>query len=528
VTFLDGTSTIGSSAVNGSGVATFSVSTLSIGTHNITAAYGGDNNFNASTSPVLSQVVQQGNTSTTLTSSANPSTESQSVTFTATVSAGIGTTPTGSVEFMDATTPLGTSALNASGVTTLSVATLSVGTHSITAVYSGDTNSDPSTSPVLSQVVQKASTSIALISSVNPSSFDQSVTFTASVSSGAAGAPTGNVTFSSGASSLGSSALNASGVATLSVASLAVGTDSITAVYSGDANFGTSTSAALSQVVQKANTSTALSSAPTAANLNQTVTFTATITPGTAGAPTGTVSFLDGTTQLGTSALNGSGVATFSTSTLTAGTHSITAAYSGDGNFNVSTSTVVSLVVTAPDFSLSAGALVPSSVAPGGSAQSTITINPLGGLDPATVVLTKCSVTPAVTPAATCSLGPITVANSVGTSTLTVTTAGPQATLATPDGKQGPGTLFALGLMIPAMLLSGAGLNKPSQRKLLSFCLIFLVLGGCLFQAACGSGSTHTTPGGNPGTPAGTYMVTVTGSANGTQHTTSPISLTVQ
>jgi ABC-type oligopeptide transport system substrate-binding subunit len=79
------------------------------------------------------------------------------------------------------------------------------------------------------------------------------------------------------------------------------------------------------------------------------------------------------------------------------------------------------------------------------------------------------------------------------------------------------------------MLLGGAGLNKPNRRKLLGFCFIFLVLSGCLFQAACGSSSSssHTTPPPTSGgTPAGTYTVTVTGNASGTQHAL-PITLTV-
>jgi hypothetical protein len=530
VKFMDGTTPLGTSTLNLSGVATVSTATLSVGTHNITAVYGGDSNFSPSTSPVLSQVVQQSNTNTALTSSANPSIESQSVTLTATVNSGAGPTPTGSVKFLDGTTPLGTSTLNASGIATLSTATLSVGNHNITAVYGGDTNSDPSTSPVLSQVVQKANTSVALISSANPSNFDQSVTFTATVSSVASGTPTGTMTLLSGTNPLGSSALNASGVAILSITTLPVGADSITAVYSGDANFSTSTSTALSQVVDKASTSTALSSNPTAANLNQAVTFTATVTPGTSGSPTGMATFLDGTTPLGTSALNSSGVATFSTSALAAGSHNITATYNGDGNYNSSSSTVVTLVVTGPDFSLSAGTLAPSSIAPGKSAQSTITISPVGGLDPTTVVL-KCSVAPAATPAATCSLGSITVANTVGTAMLTFTAAGPQTALATPAGDHGSGMRLALGLMIPAMLLGGAGLNKPGRRKLLGFCLVFLVLSGCLLQVACGAsggGNNTPPPTGNSGTPAGTYTVTVTGTANGTQHTAAPVSLTVQ
>jgi hypothetical protein len=526
VKFMDGTTLLGTSALNANGIAAFSTTTLSVGTHNITAVYGGDNNFGTSTSPLLSQVVQKATTSTAVSSSLNPSTVNQSVTFTAKLSWSVTGTPTGTVTWLDGTNPIGSSAVNGSGVATFPISTLTVGTHSITAAYLGDSNFNASTSPLLSEVVQQSNTSTAVSSSANPSTESQSVIFTATVSSGTGTTPTGSVKFMDGTIPLGTSTLNASGIAAFSTTTLSVGTHNITAVYNGDANSDPSTSTALSQVVQKANTSTALSSSPTAANLNQAVTFTATVTPGTVGSPTGTVSFLDGTTQLGVSTLSGSGVATFSISTLTAGTHSITAAYAGDGNFNSSTSSVVSLPVNAPDFSLSSSALSPSSVAPGASAKAAITITPLNGLSPSGVALT-CSVSPSVSPAATCSLGTISVANNVGTSTLTVASVGPQSALAPPTKGGRSGTLFALGLMIPAVLLSGAGLNKPGRRKLFSVCLLFLVLGGCLLQVACGGGVSTPTKVSSPETPAGTYSVTITGNGSGAQHTTS-VSFTVQ
>lgn len=95
-------------------------------------------------------------------------------------------------------------------------------------------------------------------------------------------------------------------------------------------------------------TTTALASTPNPSNSGQTVTFTATITAQYAfgnTAPTGTVNLFDGATNLGSSSLNSTGIATFSISTLTVGTHSITATYNGDSNFSGSTSSVLSQVV---------------------------------------------------------------------------------------------------------------------------------------------------------------------------------------
>jgi len=96
---MDGLTTLGSGTLNGSGRATISTKTLAVGSHSITAVYGGDGNFIASTSATLNQAVNQDATSTVLSSSVDPSVYGQSVTFTATVSAaapGSGT-PTGSV-----------------------------------------------------------------------------------------------------------------------------------------------------------------------------------------------------------------------------------------------------------------------------------------------------------------------------------------------------------------------------------------------------------------------------------------------
>jgi fibronectin-binding autotransporter adhesin len=94
------------------------------------------------------------------------------------------------------------------------------------------------------------------------------------------------------------------------------------------------------------STTTTLASSLNPSASGQSVTFTATVTPGTAGTPTGTVQFFDGSTLLATVAINSSGVATFTTSTLSVGRHNMTATYSGDGSFSGSTSAVLAQVVT--------------------------------------------------------------------------------------------------------------------------------------------------------------------------------------
>ena len=255
MTFKDGSTTLGTGTLSG-GAATFTTSALAVGTHSITAAYGGDASFAASTSAALSQVVNQAATSTTLASSANPSASGQAVTFTATVGpvAPATGTPTGTVTFKDGSTTLGTGTLSG-GTATFTTSALAVGTHSITAAYGGDASFAASTSAALSQVVNQAlaATSTTLASSANPSASGQAVTFTATVGpvAPATGTPTGTVTFKDGSTTLGTGTLSG-GTATFTTSALAVGTHSITAAYGGDASFAASTSAALTQVVNQA------------------------------------------------------------------------------------------------------------------------------------------------------------------------------------------------------------------------------------------------------------------------------------
>ena len=151
------------------------------------------------------------------------------------------------------------------------------------------------------------------------------------------------VTFKDRKTTLGTGTL-ISGNATFTTGSLSAGKHFITAVYGGDSStYNSSTSRALRQVVNKASTTTALTSSANPSVYGQSVTFTATVAA-TSGTPTGTVTFKDGSKKLGTGALN-SGHATFTTTSLSVGTHAITAVYGGDGNCNGSPSPAVNQVV---------------------------------------------------------------------------------------------------------------------------------------------------------------------------------------
>jgi len=254
VTFRDGATALATvTLVNGR--ASLTVSTLTSGSHSLTAVYNGSPNFNASTSAVVTHVVNAGNSTTSLTSTPNPSTTGQTVTLTATVSAVAPATgtPTGTVTFRDGATALSTVTL-VNGSASFQTAALAVGSHPLTATYNGSATFATSTSPVVTQVVNApaaAATSTSLTSTPNPSTVGQTVTLSATVTSGA-GVPTGTVTFRDGATVLATVTL-VNGSASFQTAALAAGSHPLTATFNGSAAFAASTSPTVIQVVNAAN-----------------------------------------------------------------------------------------------------------------------------------------------------------------------------------------------------------------------------------------------------------------------------------
>lgn len=312
--------------------AVFPISTLSAGAHNIAAAYSGDATYLGFGTAYIVEVVRTA-TSTTLSAPSSSSTYSQPVTFTASVSPAAAS---GTVQFLDGATPLGTATLNG-GAASITVSTLTAGPHSVKAVYSGDSGDAGSTSAVWTQNVSKAGATVSAASSLNPANSGQAISFSASVSPASA---TGNIQFLDGATTLATVALS-NGAASFSTESLTAGSHSITAVYSGDANYAGASSAAISQVVKAISTVTIQSSAATAP-YGQAVQFTATLSPPSA---TGSIQFVDTGASLGTAAIS-NGAASITVSTLAVGSHSITAVYSGDGNDTAGASAAISQLIT--------------------------------------------------------------------------------------------------------------------------------------------------------------------------------------
>ena len=234
------------------------------------------------------------NPTITLASSANPTAQNVPVTFTATVTGTSGQpTPTGTVSFYDAYGTIGTATLNSNGQASVTTS-LVFGNYYVNASYGGNSNYNSVSSAVLAEVVYATSnnaTTTALISSVNPSAFGQTLVFTATVTptgSGSQPAPTGTVVFLDGTTTIGTAALNGAGQALLETSSLSIGSHNISAMYAGSAIYSGSTSSTLSQVVSAATgtaTITGLASSANPASSGQPVVFTATVS-GAGGTPT--------------------------------------------------------------------------------------------------------------------------------------------------------------------------------------------------------------------------------------------------
>ncbi len=335
VTLTAGTYNSGAQTLaSGSYIFSIPARTLPVNSYTLTVSYSGDTNYNTA-SGTSSLTVTKATPTISLGTSASSVVYGTSVTLTATISAGT----TGNVSFQDTyngvTTTIGTGAIS-SGTAKLVISTLKTGSHSIKAVYGGDTNNAGATSSAVAVTVSQATPTISLSVTKNNPTYGTAITFTATLPSTA----TGSVTFKDGSTSIGTGTV-VGGKATLVYNKLSVASHSITAAYAGDVDYKAATSTALAVTVSKATPSISVASSANPAKTGTSVTFTATISaPAGVTAPSGKVTFKDGTTVLGTGTI-ASGKATYSTSALAKGTHSITAAYGGDGNYLTATSSVL-------------------------------------------------------------------------------------------------------------------------------------------------------------------------------------------
>jgi len=272
-----------------------------------------------------------------VTSSANPGLVGQSVTYTATVGSSVGGTPTGTVKFQQGGVIVATVPLSG-GVATFTTSYPAAGVFYVKSIYSGDAQFSPSASTLKETVIRSGVTAFFETDS-NPSTYGQTVTFTAILSTTGPSLDGQTVVFKAGPTVLASAILSG-GTASVSTSALNAGVTNVKVVYAGDA-LHQAASASIPQKVIKAVTALTLVSSADPSPLGQDVTFTATVSSPVL-TPTGTVTFKSGNTVLGVVVLSG-GVASITTNALSAGGHTISATYS-NSNFTSSSSSLIQRV----------------------------------------------------------------------------------------------------------------------------------------------------------------------------------------
>jgi len=303
-----------------------------------------------------------------------------------------GATPTGSIDFFDQTTG---SNLNSAPYTLDSTATASitvagampVGGNNIVAKYSGDATYAAQNSQALTVNIQPSTTTPTVTPSTTSPAVGASFSVTVSIAVGTPPAgtapPSGKVTLTLDGNPYSTASLTtASGTtsASFTVSVASAGGHNLQAIYAGDANYSASTSATVTVTASKAGTVTTLVATPPTLTPGTPESFTAAIAAsnsvsGTTPAFTGTVTFYDGATQLGTATVS-SNAATLSDVTLSSGvTHTITAVYSGDDTWGASTSNVLTLKAALLPVTVALAAS-PTTAAPGQVVTFTATVTP--------------------------------------------------------------------------------------------------------------------------------------------------------
>ncbi len=294
VTFLSGSTTLGTGTLDATGTASYTTPSLNATTYNVTASYSGDSNFSPSVSTAQSLIVAPATATVTLTAPATAA-PGASVTLAVKVTGSNGT-PTGTVTFMDGTTALSTVTLS-SGAASFTTTAFAIGSHSLTVSYTGDSIFGSATSSTQTLVVGLVVPTVTLTAPAT-AVVGASVTLSASVA-GTSGTPTGSVTFTDGSTVLSTVTLS-SGTASFTTTALTIGTHTITASYSGDATFSPATSAATTVTISVAST-ISFAAAPASLTIAHGASGSVVITGTPVGGFTGTVTFACGTLPAGAS-----------------------------------------------------------------------------------------------------------------------------------------------------------------------------------------------------------------------------------
>ncbi len=548
VTFMNGTTTLGTGTVSGTagsstalatGTASFTNSQIPCGNASISATYGGDANYTASAqSPVTIFSIACATTAMTVTPASSTIKSNQSLAVAVSLpTSGTLPAPTGTVTLTFSTLAgsggqvvyTSPAATVASGAVTITVPanTLPLGMLVIAASYSGDAYYHGSSAPGSVSVVSTGTTSPTMTLTLPPAPVSGPFPVGVAVS-GPSGSPTptGSVSISGIG---GLFPLTNGSASVLYTAALPVGKDVISAQYYGDATYTSATAAG--SVFLQAIPTFAFTPNPATTAANQALNLTVTIaTAASLPVPTGTVTLTSGSFNSGAVTMS-SGAASFTlpANTLTQGTVYITVNYSGDTNY-ASGSAQDPVTVTAsvpPGFTVTGAAVTVTAGAATGNA-STVTVTPAGGFTGSVTLSAAITGSPTGSVnAPTLSFGatsPVTISGtSPATATLTVKTLSASSGTCTASNREphrmpwyAPG-----GAALACLLLFWAPEKRRRWRAMLGMVLLLAALADGVM--ACGGGgggsSTGCTTTSTQGTTAGTYTAAITATSASTTAT---------
>ena len=441
--------------------------------------------------------------------------------------------PSGNVALTDNGSPLdsGTYALNSRGYTEDQVIQLTGGAHTLGALYAGDGSFVASAGSTVVAVAPASTTTALQI--LGSGEVGGPFSASAIVSTQSRGmAPGGTVTFSANGNPIagtisyfgtaGSASTPASLTATFYSPTFpnAVGTYTITETYSGDQNYGASTSPGTTLAIKYPSPSLNLQPSSPSIASGSSLTLTALVVTSQHGpTPTGTVQFTGSSTGSISGNITSTPVVDSSgnndlQATITfvpVGSDSFAAQFSGDSNYPAAQGLTGTISVMGADFSLLWPQQNSATVAPGQDVQLSLGVIMQSSAAPVTFSSTPCSGLPAET---TCSItSPI---NGTSTIQVNIHTTAAHARMNQLSTSRTTGWWATMG----ATVLSGIFLLRGSKRRHSNRLLSFVVFAFLLALPACGGGGSSGGPAKDPGTPAGTSTVTLAATSGAITHTT--------
>jgi sugar lactone lactonase YvrE len=338
VVFTSGSTTLCTSALSASGVATCSFTPSSSGTLTITAQYQGDTNHLPSSANISLPVYD---TAITLQFASTQLTYPGATNITACVTGATKATPTGTIQILDGATVLTTVSLQGGGCAYWYISPgLNAGSHSITAVYSGDSNNPAGTSAPTILTVSPVPVKMSI--SCWNASFPYGANYQCTINvSSNAGAAQGSITYSFDGGATVAVPLS-NGNAQFTITKPGAGNHGVVIAYPQQANFAAAPAQTETFTVAPAPVNISLTPSAWYAKAGTNITFAASVASSSAGPPnaTGAISFYNGSTMLATVPVNSSGQASYATSTLPVGSPKITATYSGGTNYATGSTTI--------------------------------------------------------------------------------------------------------------------------------------------------------------------------------------------